>query len=189
MSLYLYWSCIRFVPETLRAIVGDGSIRPSLIHRAVIPIVGRNRIAQSPESPDSALPRKKAFKNPFVLLKNPDIFVILFFNGVVSAVYYAVTATISTLFSAAYPFLTEIQIGLCFLSIGGECLVQALIVCGIWLRDCSRTQEVCLPGVYHLVEYWMPNSGGWRRCISKLGKVRLNRRTIRDTAMISLSKR
>lgn len=58
-------------------------------------------------------------KNPFAILKNLDITLILFFNGVVNAVYYAVTATISTLFAEAYPFLSETQVGLCFLSIGG----------------------------------------------------------------------
>jgi len=57
-------------------------------------------------------------KNPFVILKNLDITLIFFFNGFVSAVYYAVTATISTLFAEAYPFLSETQVGLCFLSIG-----------------------------------------------------------------------
>jgi hypothetical protein len=65
-------------------------------------------------------------KNPFVILKNLDITLILFFNGVVSAVYYGVTATISTLFAEAYPFLTETQVGLCFLSIGSGMFAGSL---------------------------------------------------------------
>lgn len=111
------------MPETLRSIVGDGSVRPPLIHRPIIPIVGRNRITETPSEP---LPQRKAFRNPFILLKNVDIVVILLFNGVVCAVYYAVTATISTLFSSAYPFLSETQIGLCFLSIGGGMFAGSL---------------------------------------------------------------
>lgn len=109
-----------FLPETLRTIVGDGSIRTSFIHRPLIPVVGRNRFGIKPAPPP--LTGKKfqiKMKNPFSILKNLDITLILFFNGVVNAVYYAVTATISTLFAEAYPFLSETQVGLCFLSIGG----------------------------------------------------------------------
>lgn len=43
---------------------------------------------------------------------------ILFSTAVVYSTYYAVSATISDLFSEHYPFLSETEIGLCFLSIG-----------------------------------------------------------------------
>lgn len=122
-SIFNLTISLRFLPETLRAVVGDGSIRPAPIHRPIIPVVGRNRITQSSSEPVS---RKKAFRNPFILLKNVDIVVILLFNGLVVAVYYAVTATISTLFNTAYPFLTETKIGLCFLSIGGGMFAGSL---------------------------------------------------------------
>lgn len=105
---------IRFLPETLRALVGDGSVPPRAIYRPIVPLVGRiNPLAPRPPKPASA------FKNPLRLLLNPDIALLLFSNGVVCAVYYGITASISTLFAETYPFLTEATIGLCFLPIGG----------------------------------------------------------------------
>ncbi|KAG7095375.1 hypothetical protein E1B28_006132 [Marasmius oreades] len=119
---------ILFLPETLRAIVGDGSIIPPRYLRPVIPIIGRKHTRHDAPS-DQALPQKKNFRNPLVLLKQPDIFILLFFNGFVCAVFYSVTATISTLFAQAYPFLTELQLGLCFLCIGGGTF-SATVFCG-----------------------------------------------------------
>ncbi|KAK1225103.1 hypothetical protein PQX77_011972 [Marasmius sp. AFHP31] len=121
---------ILILPETLRAIVGDGSIPPPRYLRPVTPIVGRKHPRQ--HSADQILPQKKRFRNPFGILRQPDIFTLLFFNGYVSAVYYAVTATISTLFVEAYPFLNETEVGLCFMSIGGGMFVGTLF-CGRWL--------------------------------------------------------
>ncbi|KAE9393308.1 MFS general substrate transporter [Gymnopus androsaceus JB14] len=135
---------IIFLPETLRKIVGNGSIQASFIHRPLILIVGRHRIGTEPAPPR---PTGKRFqmKNPFAILKNLDITLILLFNGVVCAVYYAVTATISTLFAEAYPFLSEIQVGLCFLSIGGGMFAGSLSAGKIldWeFRRVGRTLDV-----------------------------------------------
>ena len=43
---------------------------------------------------------------------------LLVFNGIVYSVYYAVTASISSLFADIYPFLNDTTIGLCYLAIG-----------------------------------------------------------------------
>ncbi|THH19063.1 hypothetical protein EW146_g2038 [Bondarzewia mesenterica] len=102
-------------PETLRSIVGDGSILPPAFHRPIISIVGRNR--QSTQS--NIRPPPKPFSNPLLLFTYPDIVVLLIFNGILYAVFYGVTATISSLFEKDYPFLNQTDIGLCFLAIGG----------------------------------------------------------------------
>ncbi|KAJ4486629.1 major facilitator superfamily domain-containing protein [Lentinula edodes] len=123
---------IIFLPETLRSIVGNGSLptKSSILHQPLIRIVGRGRAGGS-SKPKSNQPqpsrKRKPFKNPFgILLHNPDITLILFFNGTVNAVYYAVTATISTLFASAYPQLGETEVGLCFLAIGGGMFLGSL---------------------------------------------------------------
>ncbi|KAF5392745.1 hypothetical protein D9757_000816 [Collybiopsis confluens] len=118
----------RFLPETLRSIVGNGSLRTSAIHRPLIWVVGRGRVGTVAvqSSHENGKVQKLRMKNPFAILKNLDITLILFFNGTVSAVYYAVTATISTLFAEAYPFLSETEVGLCFLSIGGGMFAGSL---------------------------------------------------------------
>lgn len=105
----------RLMPETLHALVGNGSIRPSRIYRPIISIIGRER--GTPPARRVVLPPAK-FRNPFLLLKNLDIAILLFVNGIFIAVYFAVTASISTVFHEAYPFLDETKLGLCFLTVG-----------------------------------------------------------------------
>ncbi|KAF7979401.1 hypothetical protein HWV62_42510 [Athelia sp. TMB] len=120
-----------FLPETLRALVGDGSYVPSAIYRPLLPIIGRNRpVAENVEKPP-----KKPFANPLVLFTYPDVMVILVFNGIVYSVFYGVTATISVLFQQAYPYLSESDIGLCFLAIGGGMIMGSAVVGKLLDRD------------------------------------------------------
>lgn len=108
----------RFLPETLRRLVGDGSVVPSRLYRPLIPIVGKGRINY-----DAPKPPKVHLNNPLRLLFFPDVLNILIFNGVVYAIFYAVNTTISSFFASKYPFLNETEIGLCFLAIGAGCVV------------------------------------------------------------------
>ena len=107
----------RLLPETLRVIVGDGSIVPSAIHRPIIPIIGRRTSLDVASS--TTRPQAKPPKNPLRLLMNADIIVLLILNAIVCAIYYGLIASLSTLFTTAYPFLNETTIGLCYLGIGG----------------------------------------------------------------------
>ncbi|KAJ7090856.1 MFS general substrate transporter [Mycena belliarum] len=109
---------ILFLPETLRSIAGNGSITPPLLWRPVVVVVGQKTRA----SVNVSLQRK-SFQNPFRLLFNPDILILLGFNGLVCAVYYGVTASISTIFHETYPALNQTQLGLCYIAIGGGMLI------------------------------------------------------------------
>jgi predicted MFS family arabinose efflux permease len=113
----------RFLPETLRAIAGDGTILPPPIYRPLIAVIGRNRANTSPAHAASP----KSFRNPIRLLIYPDAILLLIFNGIIYAVFYAVTATISTLFHRAYPSLNEMKIGFCFLAIGGGMIIGSSV--------------------------------------------------------------
>lgn len=99
-----------FLPETLRLIVGNGSILPPRLLRPLVPVVGSRASESSPASNTG-----KRLGNPLRLLTYPDITILLFFNGIIYSVFYGVTASISTLFHEAYPSLSETDIGLCFL--------------------------------------------------------------------------
>ena len=77
--------------------------------------MSRNRLGSS--SVDK--PPKKPFANPLRLLTYPDVLLLLFYNGVVYAAFYGVTASLSVVFKTSYPFLSETDIGLCYLAIGG----------------------------------------------------------------------
>jgi hypothetical protein len=116
--LHLVYS-LRFLPETLRAIVGDGSVSAGWIYTPPMPIVGRNRVTKK----SGELPPPKPLTNPFVMFTYPDVFILLLFNGTFYAVFYGVTASLSTNFEEVYPHLTQLQVGLCFLAIGGGMLI------------------------------------------------------------------
>ena len=63
--------------------------------------------------------KAKVFRNPFRLFLQPDILLLLALSAVVNAVFYGINTSTSSLFLAAYPFLDETKIGLCYLAIGG----------------------------------------------------------------------
>jgi MFS family permease len=115
-------------------LVGNGSYAPSAIYRPWAPITYRHRL-RSAESAAVDKPPKKAFVNPLRLLTYPDIFLILFYNGIVLAVFYGVTATTSVLFQKSYPFLSETDIGLCYLAIGGGMVIGSLLSGRLLDRD------------------------------------------------------
>ncbi|KAJ7633496.1 major facilitator superfamily domain-containing protein [Mycena polygramma] len=116
---------ILFLPETLRAIVGSIPLPP--IYHAVVPIIDRPRDA-SPAHRTPTAPRKP-FQNPLRLFLHADIALLLFINGIVYAVSYGITASISTVFHEAYPRLSETELGLCFLTVGSGMAIGSL-VCG-----------------------------------------------------------
>lgn len=57
----------------------------------------------------------------------PDIFILLFVNGIYYAVLYGVTASLSISFEDIYPYLNQTDIGLCFLAIGGGMFVATVM--------------------------------------------------------------
>lgn len=116
-------SSSRFLPETLRSLVGNGSIPAQRWNRALLPILGRKTLSMSSERPPP-----KALPNPFRLFLEKDVLLILISQGILFAAFYAVTATLSTLFAVAYPFLSETEIGLCFLGVGIGGMIGTLTV-------------------------------------------------------------
>ena len=63
-------------------------------------------------------PPRKPFTNPLLMFASPDVIVLLIFTGTFYAVMYGVTASLSVGFEDVYPYLTEADVGLCFLGIG-----------------------------------------------------------------------
>lgn len=113
---------VLFLPETLRSQVGNGSIPAPKWNRALIPIIGRSTL-----DVDSTRPPPRPLPNPFKLFKEPDLICLLFSTGTLYAAFYAVTATISSLFEEHFPWLSETQIGLCYLSVGGACVIGTVV--------------------------------------------------------------
>lgn len=116
----------------MRAIVGNGSVKPTTLYRPLLPIVGKGRQTRPW---NSIAKRQKGLSNPFILFIYPDVIISLAFTGVVYAVNYAVTATISSSFATVYPYLSEIDIGLCYLSTGGGMLIGSTMTGKLLDRD------------------------------------------------------
>ncbi|KDQ60452.1 hypothetical protein JAAARDRAFT_174578 [Jaapia argillacea MUCL 33604] len=122
-SMVCFFFILLFFPETLRAIVGDGSIRPSKprLYSPLIPFVTyRSHESLSPPATESSSKRPKL--NPFLLFLRPEILLPLIYMAIPFAVLNTFTATMASLFGTAYPWLTESEIGLCYLAIGGGML-------------------------------------------------------------------
>ena len=105
-----------FLPETLRSIAGNGSIPVPRLQRAILPIVGQKATKEAFDPDSRAKPKHSV--NPFVLFSYPDVIVLLTFTGLVYAVNYTITATISSAFAKIYPDLSETVLGLCYLPVG-----------------------------------------------------------------------
>jgi hypothetical protein len=118
--------CLRLQPETLKSVVEKGRDQILILYRPVIPIIGRRQVAQGP--PSSRVATVKISRNPFGLFLHPDILLLLAINAFSTAVFYTTNASISVLFSAAYPFLNETKIGLCFIAIGGGTAVGSIVI-------------------------------------------------------------
>jgi predicted MFS family arabinose efflux permease len=110
-----------FLPETLRSIAGNGSIPVPYRLRALVPIVGR-KASQQAYDPATQIKSRQSI-NPFVILTYPDVIVLLTFTGIVYAVNYTITATISSAFSRIYPDLSQTVLGLCYLPTGAGMII------------------------------------------------------------------
>jgi hypothetical protein len=128
VSFDSYPNCVlngfsRFLPETLRAIVGDGSIPAGWIYTQPISLIDGHRSAGI----SSERPERKPFKNPLLMFAYPEIIVLLIFNGTLYAVMYGVTASLSVIFEKVYPYLNQTEIGLCFIPMGLGMLAGSIL--------------------------------------------------------------
>lgn len=110
---------ILFLPETLRTIAGNGSLRLSGIYKPVVA-----RFTAEPlyiEDPDETVQRKKVtlitFIEPLRLLAEKDIVLNLLFGGVIYAIWSMVTSSTTNLFKSRFG-LNELLLGLVYLPNG-----------------------------------------------------------------------
>ncbi|KAL4937757.1 major facilitator superfamily domain-containing protein [Aspergillus oleicola] len=141
-------------PETLRAIVGDGSIPPkNPLSRPLLRIVGRHNkgnenqldVITSQQSPAAAhaepSPTKRHGSNPFKLLLYPDVALTLAYTGIIHAVNYTITTTISSSFADIYSSLSETALGLCYLAGGGGMILGSTITGKLLNRDYTKIKK------------------------------------------------
>lgn len=113
-----------FMPETLRAIVGDGSLKPPLINSRPIDLVRNSRrTLDDPEKRQDPTPAAIATRslkpkyNPlasFRMLAYPEVFLIEIFGSMVFATFFGTLTVYSTVLADEYGY-NDVKIGLCYL--------------------------------------------------------------------------
>ncbi|KAK8052206.1 major facilitator superfamily transporter [Apiospora rasikravindrae] len=131
------------LPETLRTVAGDGSVRLRGIYQPFF-----ERIVKAPagvhDQEDDSLQRKKvslqSFLAPLKLLGQPDVLLHLIFGGMIYAVWSMVTSSTTSIFKGHFG-LDELEIGLAFLPNGVGTIVGSSIVGYLMTKD-FRAAEV-----------------------------------------------
>lgn len=108
-----------YLPETLRSIAGNGTVRLRGVYRPFC----RNyeRLQETFECTEvekpSQKPSWKVIFDPARMLIEKDVFVTLFFGSIVYAVWSMMTASTTDLLQDIY-YISDLQVGLAFLPNG-----------------------------------------------------------------------
>ncbi|KAM0794168.1 major facilitator superfamily domain-containing protein [Usnea florida] len=121
-----------FFPETCRKIVGDGSIRPAKWNMS---LTTAWHFRRSTRADTDLKNRQDAPGRPPLKIPNPlatltmifekEVGMVLASAGLAFGAYYAVSSALPSEFEAIYGF-NDIQIALCFIPVGGGCLLAVL---------------------------------------------------------------
>jgi MFS family permease len=138
---------IIILPETLRSIVGNGSIPPKGLSNSALSYIQRRRYSHSDlaDSDTSPLPQKKLpvdFLGPLRMIIGLEVTYIILFLAIYYTAWQMLITTMSTLFKKTYK-LSEIQIGLTFIANGVGCIVGTLTTGKFLDYDYRRMKERC----------------------------------------------
>ncbi|KAG2218881.1 hypothetical protein INT45_003948 [Circinella minor] len=133
MGVVAFFAIFFFVPETLRSLVGNGSIYANPTPSQWI----KQKLSkENTRKPKAQRPHKKIpnFLEPFLVLRYPDICISLVINGLFTAIMYCFMTTTPTHFTTIYG-LNELQVGLCYLPYGLGCVIGASVSGWLINRD------------------------------------------------------
>ena len=120
-----------FLPETLRSLVGNGSIPAKGLATSPITYIQRHRAVKAGaadiSSPAQALKKKVPVNilGPLQMIWGMEVTYIIFFLAIAYTAWQVIVTVISTLFKTTYG-LTDLQIGLTFISNGFGCVIGTL---------------------------------------------------------------
>ncbi|WQF90106.1 Putative major facilitator superfamily, MFS transporter superfamily [Colletotrichum destructivum] len=125
-----------YLPETMRTIAGNGSLRLTGIYKPLYRYVSKEpKYMQDPEGP---LNRQKitffTFLRPFRLFKEKDLVINLVWGGVIYAIWNMITTSTTPLFKASFG-LSELLLGVAFIPNGLGTIVGSVIAGKILTRD------------------------------------------------------
>jgi hypothetical protein len=135
---------VMFLPETLRSIAGDGSLRLAGVYQPLIRRLKRTSEDLKGSNAPSVRPPilLTTFLEPFILLKQRGIVLNLIFGSVVYASWSMVTSSTTALFHRLF-LLNELQLGLVFVP-NGTC---HHLFC-LRLRTCPSLPLIASPNAY-----------------------------------------
>ena len=108
-----------FLPETMRSIAGNGTLRLNGMYKPLIYKLRKEPLYMTDPDEDFVLPKVTlaTFVGPLKLLVEKDILTSLIFGGVVYAIWSMVTSSTTGLFKENF-HLNELLLGLAFLPNG-----------------------------------------------------------------------
>ncbi|WVQ94439.1 hypothetical protein IAU59_001518 [Kwoniella sp. CBS 9459] len=122
---------ILFLPETLRSIVGDGSIAPPALNTSPIVLMQRRKMAKKlresgEEGAEVHRPPPKPYQpfSAFMILFTPEILLVFLFVSLLYLEFYSILTVYSTALKESYG-LSELKIGLCYLPSGIGTIISA----------------------------------------------------------------
>ncbi|KAM0753668.1 MFS general substrate transporter [Meredithblackwellia eburnea MCA 4105] len=125
---------IFFFPETLRSLVGDGSIPPPALNSSPVILYQRRKMAREAaergevegEQEEVVRPPKKPYKplSAFLILFTPEISILFIFVSLLYLEFYCILTVFSTALKDSYN-LGELQLGLCYLPSGIGSIVSS----------------------------------------------------------------
>ncbi|ETS85968.1 hypothetical protein PFICI_03993 [Pestalotiopsis fici W106-1] len=147
-----------FLPETMRNIAGNGSLRLKGIYRPLIRIFRKE--PDYMRDPEYAVQRKKisisTFTDPLRLLGQKDILLNLVFGGIIYTIWSMVTSTTTSIFKSAFG-LDELLVGLAFLPNGLGTIVGSAVIGKLMNKDFAAA-EVTYRAQHNLPpEYKIPS--------------------------------
>ncbi|KAF9869855.1 major facilitator superfamily transporter [Colletotrichum karsti] len=127
-----------FLPETMRSIAGDGSLRlDGPVYKPLIRYVTSE--PHYMQDPDGPLNRKSVtiwtFLRPFRLFREKDLVINLIWGGFIYAIWNMVTTSTTPVFKARFPFLNELLLGVAFLPNGFGTIVGSVLAGKLLTRD------------------------------------------------------
>ncbi|UNI21668.1 hypothetical protein JDV02_007639 [Purpureocillium takamizusanense] len=133
----VFWFCAIFVvvwlipwilavPETCRAVVGNGSIPPPKWNMTLVDFIRWRGVHQRPASAHKVKIRTpNPLRTLYIVLRKEEG-LILFVSAIIYVNFILVSATLSTLFKEIYEF-DELEVGLCYLPYGIGCCLSSLV--------------------------------------------------------------
>jgi len=117
------FSILFFLPETLRAVAGNGTVPLHGLYKPWIYCVTGQKHAKEDAVPTGEKKKVtwKTVLSPLCFLGEKDVFITLFFGAIVYTVWSMVTSSTSDLFESTYG-LNSMEVGLTFLSNGFGCM-------------------------------------------------------------------